>query len=157
MLNNITIIWAWLILLIPLTWALIDVVRLKDFLENRGWLKLGLERSELEKLNIIRGIIFALIVFFTILSSGRMQLIVGMIGMIIGSLIMYYSESIHRVFGIGGGPDSKFRADTKVKIVGLIITILSALWMSGITQGMLIWFLKTSNLIPDTDIIEYYN
>lgn len=157
MLNNITIIWAWLIPLIPLTWALIDVVRLKDFLENRGWLKLGLERSELEKLNIIRGIIFALIVFFTILSSGRMQLIVGMIGMIIGSLIMYYSESIHRVFGIGGGPDSKFRADTKVKIVGLIITILSALWMSGITQGMLIWFLKTSNLIPDTDIIEYYN
>jgi len=157
MLNNITIIWAWLIPLIPLTWALIDVVRLKDFLENKGWFKLGLERSELEKLNIIRGIIFSLIVFFTILSSGRMQLIVGMIGMIIGALIMYYSESIHRVFGIGGGPDSKFRADTKVKIVGLIITILSALWMSGITQGMLIWFLKTSNLIPDTDIIEYYN
>jgi hypothetical protein len=157
MLNNITIIWAWLIPLIPLTWALIDVVRLKDFLENRGWLKLGLERSELEKLNIIRAIIFALIIIFSILASGRMQLIVGLIGMIIGALIMYYSESIHRVFGIGGGPDSKFRADTKVKIVGLIITILSALWMSGITQGMLIWFLKTSNLIPDTDIIEYYN
>lgn len=157
MLNNINIIWPWLIPLIPLTWALIDVVRVKDFLENRGWLKLGLERSELERLNIIRGIIFALIVIFTILASGVIQLIVGMIGMIMGGLIMYYSEPIHRVFGIGGAPNSKFRADTKVKIVGLIITILSALWMSGITQGMLIWFLKTSNLIPDADIIEYYN
>jgi hypothetical protein len=150
------IIWPWLLPLIPLTWALIDVVRLKDFLENKGWLKLGLERSELEKLNIIRGIIFSLIVFFTILSSGRMQLIVGLIGIIIGALIMYYSEAIHRIFGIGGQTGSLFRADSKVKIVGLIICILSALWMSGITQGMLIWFLKTSNLIPDTDIVDFY-
>lgn len=151
------ILWPWLLPLIPLTWALIDVVRLKDFLENRGWLKLGLERSELEKLNIIRGIIFALIVIFTILASGRMQLIVGLIGMIMGALIMYYSEAIHRMFGIGGQAGSRFRADGKVKIVGLLICILSALWMSGITQGMLIWFLKTANLIPDTDIVEFYN
>lgn len=150
------ILWPWLLPLIPLTWALIDVVRLKDFLENRGWLKLGLERSELEKLNIIRGIIFALIVIFTILASGRMQLIVGLIGMIMGALIMYYSEAIHRMFGIGGQAGSRFRADGKVKIVGLLICILSALWMSGITQGMLIWFLKTANLIPDTDIVEFY-
>lgn len=151
------ILWPWLLPLIPLTWALIDVVRLKDFLENRGWLKLGLERSELEKLNIIRGIIFALIVIFTILASGRMQLIVGLIGMIMGALIMYYSEAIHRMFGIGGQAGSRFRADGKVKIAGLLICILSALWMSGITQGMLIWFLKTANLIPDTDIVEFYN
>ena len=147
----------WLLPLIPLTWGLIDVVKLKDFLENKGWLKLGLEKSELEKLNIIRGIIFALIVFFTILASGRTQLIVGVIGIIIGGLIMYYSEHIHRVFGIGGGPNSKFRADTKIKIVGLIICILSALWMSGITQGLLLWFLKTANLIPDGEIVDYYN
>lgn len=151
------ILWTWLLPLIPLTWALIDVVRLKDFLENRGWLKLGLERSELEKLNIIRGIIFALIVIFTILASGRMQLIVGLIGMIMGALIMYYSEAIHRMFGIGGQAGSRFRADGKVKIAGLLICLLSALWMSGITQGMLIWFLKTANLIPDSDIVEFYN
>lgn len=151
------ILWPWLLPLIPLTWALIDVVRLKDFLENRGWLKLGLERSELEKLNIIRGIIFALIVIFTILASGRMQLIVGLIGMIMGALIMYYSEAIHRMFGIGGQAGSRFRADGKVKIAGLLICLLSALWMSGITQGMLIWFLKTANLIPDSDIVEFYN
>lgn len=151
------ILWTWLLPLIPLTWALIDVVRLKDFLENRGWLKLGLERSELEKLNIIRGIIFALIVIFTILASGRMQLIVGLIGMIMGTLIMYYSETIHRMFGIGGQAGSRFRADGKVKIAGLLICLLSALWMSGITQGMLIWFLKTANLIPDSDIVEFYN
>jgi len=144
------IIWPWLLPLIPLIWGLIDVIRLKDLLENRGWLKLGLERSELEKLNIIRGIIFALIVIFSILASGRMQLIVGLIGMIIGGLIMYYSEPIHRVFGIGGGVNSKLRGDTQVKLVGLIMCILSALWMSGNTQGMLIWFLETSNLIPDT-------
>lgn len=151
------ILWTWLLPLIPLTWALIYVVRLKDFLENRGWLKLGLERSELEKLNIIRGIIFALIVIFTILASGRMQLIVGLIGMIMGALIMYYSEAIHRMFGIGGQAGSRFRADGKVKIAGLLICLLSALWMSGITQGMLIWFLKTANLIPDSDIVEFYN
>jgi hypothetical protein len=150
------IFWLWLLPLIPLTWGLIDVVRLKDLLENRGWLKLGLERSELEKLNIIRGIIFALIVIFTILASGRTQLIVGLIGMIIGGLIMYYSEAIHRMFGIGGQPGSRFRADGKVKIVGLLICLFSALWMSGITQGMLIWFLKTANLIPDTDIVDFY-
>ena len=150
------IIWPWLLPLIPLTWALIDIVRLKDFLEDKGWLKLGLERSELEKLNIIRAVIFALIVVFTILASGRMQLIVGLIGIIIGALIMYYSEAIHRIFGIGGQAGSMFRGDNKVKIVGLLICILSALWMSGITQSILIWFLKTSNLIPDTDIVEFY-
>ena len=150
------IFWLWLLPLIPLTWGLIDVVRLKDLLENRGWLKLGLERSELEKLNIIRGIIFALIVIFTILASGRTQLIVGLIGMIIGGLIMYYSEAIHRMFGIGGQAGSRFRADSKIKIVGLLICLFSALWMSGITQGMLIWFLKTANLIPDTDIVDFY-
>ena len=151
------IIWPWLLPLIPLTWGLIDVARLKDFLENRGWLKLGLERSELEKLNIIRGIIFALIVIFSILASGRMQLIVGLIGIIMGGLIMYYSEAIHRMFGIGGQAGSKFRADSKVKIAGLLICLLSALWMSGITQGMLIWFLKTANLIPDTETAEFFN
>jgi len=84
------IIWPWLLPLIPLTWGLIDVVRLKNFLEDRGWLKLALERSELERLNIIRAIIFALIIFFTILASGKTQLIVGIIGMIMGGLIMYY-------------------------------------------------------------------
>jgi hypothetical protein len=146
------IIWPWLLPLIPLTWALIDVVRLKNFLEDRGWLKLGLERSELERLNIIRGIILALIIFFTILASGRTQLIVGMIGMIMGGLIMYYSESIHRTFGIGGGVNSKLRGDTQVKLVGLTICILSALWMSGITQGILIWFLQTANLLPSADL-----
>jgi hypothetical protein len=146
------IIWPWLLPLIPLTWALIDVVRLKNFLEDRGWLKLGLERSELERLNIIRSIIFVLIIIFVILTSGKTQLIVGMIGMVIGGLIMYYSEVIHRVFGIGGGPDSKFRADTKVKLVGLGITVLSALWMSGITQSILIWFLQTANLLPSADL-----
>lgn len=150
MLNNM--IWGWLLPLIPLTWALIDVVKLKNFLEDRGWLKLGLEKSELERLNIIRAIIFSLIISFVILASGRTQLIVGMIGIIMGGLIMYYSEPIHRIFGIGGGPDSKFRADTKVKLVGLIITILSALWMSGITQGLLIWFLQTANLLPSADL-----
>jgi len=103
-------------------------------------------------LNIIRGIILALIIFFTILASGRTQLIVGMIGMIMGGLIMYYSESIHRTFGIGGGVNSKFRGDTQVKLVGLIICILSALWMSGITQGILIWFLQTANLLPSADL-----
>ncbi len=149
-------LWGWLLPLIPLIWGLVDVVRLKNFLENRGWLKLGLEKSELERLNLIRGIIFAFIAFFVILASGKTQLIVGMLGMIIGGLIMYYSEPIHRVFGIGGQLGSKFRGDSKVKIVGLAIFILSALWMSGITQGMLIWFLKTSNLIPDTDTVEFY-
>lgn len=152
--NNI--IWPWLLPLIPLTWGLIDVVRLKEFLEDRGWLKLGLERSELEKLNIIRGIIFAMITIFTILSTGKTQLIVGMIGIILGIIIMYNSESIHRTFGIGGSPNSKFRADTKIKIVGLIMCILSALWMSGITQSLLYAFLKTANLIPDTDIVDFY-
>jgi|GEM_PF-727397 hypothetical protein len=150
------IIWPLLLPLIPLTWGLIDVVRLKNFLEDRGLLKLGLERSELERLNIIRAIIFALIIIFVILASGKTQLIVGMIGMIMGGLIIYYSEIIHRVFGIGGGPDSKFRADTKVKLVGLVICILSALWMSGITQGLLIWFLQTSNLLPDPDLTSYF-
>ncbi|MEY2985792.1 MAG: hypothetical protein RJB24_21 [Candidatus Parcubacteria bacterium] len=145
------IIWPWLLPLVPLTWGLIDVVRLKNFLEDRGWLKLGLERSELERLNIIRGIILALIIFFTILASGRTQLIVGMIGMIMGGLIMYYSESIHRTFGIGG-VNSKLRGDTQVKLVGLIMCILSALWMSGITQGILIWFLQTANLLPSADL-----
>lgn len=152
--NNI--IWPWLLPLIPLTWGLIDVIKLKDFLEDRGWLKLGLERSELEKLNIIRGIIFALITIFTILSTGKTQLIVGMIGIILGAIIMYNSEAIHRTFGIGGGPNSKFRADTKIKIVGLIMCILSALWMSGITQSLLYIFLKTANLVPDTDIVDFY-
>jgi hypothetical protein len=147
------IIWTWLLPLIPLTWGLIDVVRLKDFLEDRGWLKLSLEKSELEKLNIIRSILFGLIVIFVILSSGKTQLIVGIIGIIMGGLIMYYSEPIHRVFGIGGGSNSKLRGDTKVKLVGLVICILSALWMSGITRGLLIWFLETSNLLPDPDLM----
>jgi len=146
------IIWPWLLPFIPLTWGLIDVVRLKNFLEDRGWLKLALERSELERLNIIRAIIFALIIFFTILASGKTQLIVGIIGMIMGGLIMYYSESIHRTFGIGGGVNSKLRGDTQVKLVGLIMCILSALWMSGLTQKLLIWFLQTANLLPSPDL-----
>jgi len=146
------IIWPWLLPLIPLTWALIDVIKLKNFLEDRGWLKLGLERSELERLSIIRGILFALIVVFTILASGNTQLIFGLIGLVIGGLLMYYSEPIHRVFGIGGGPNSKLKGDTKVKLVGLIICILSALWMSGITQGLLFWFLETANLLPSPDL-----
>jgi len=146
------IIWPWLLPLIPLTWALIDVVRLKNFLEDRGWLKLSLERGELEKLNVIRAILLSFIIFFTILASGKMQLIVGAIGVIMGGLIMYYSEPIHRVFGIGGGLNSKLKGDTKVKLVGLIMCILSALWMSGITQGLLFWFLETSNLLPSPDL-----
>ncbi|MEX0597156.1 MAG: hypothetical protein WD512_11705 [Candidatus Paceibacterota bacterium] len=145
-------LWFWLFPLIPLTWALIDVVRLKKFLENRGWLHLALEKSELDKLNIIRGILIALIIFFTILASGKTQLIVGSFGMIMGGLIMYYSEHIHRVFGIGGGINSKLRGDTQVKLIGLIMCVLSALWMSGITQDILIWFLQTSNLLPSPDL-----
>ena len=128
------------------------VIKLKNFLEDRGWLKLGLERSELERLSIIRGILFALIIVFTILASGNTQLIFGLIGVVIGGLLMYYSEPIHRVFGIGGGPNSKLKGDTKVKIAGLIICIVSALWMSGITQGLLFWFLETSNLLPSPDL-----
>jgi hypothetical protein len=61
------------------------------------------------------------------------------------------------MFGIGGGPDSKFRGDTQVKLVGLIMCILSGLWMSGITQGLLLWFLQTSNLLPDPDLISYFS
>jgi hypothetical protein len=151
------IIWPWLLPLIPLTWGLIDVVRLKNFLEDRGWLKLALDKSELERLTLIRAILIALIIFFVILASGKTQLIVGMIGMIMGALIMYYSEAIHRMFGIGGGPDSKFRGDTQVKLIGLIMCILSGLWMSGITQGLLIWFLQTANLLPDPDLISYFS
>ncbi len=134
------IIWPWLLPLIPLTWGLIDVVRLKNFLEDRGWLKLALDKSELERLTLIRAILIALIIFFVILASGKTQLIVGTIGMI-----------------MGGGPDSKFRGDTQVKLVGLIMCILSGLWMSGITQGLLIWFLQTANLLPDPDLISYFS
>lgn len=148
-------IWFWLVPLIPLTVGLIYVEGLKEFLETRGLLRLGLQRSELEKTNLIRGILFLLILFFLILTTGRGQLIVGMIGILLGFTIMYYSEPIHRLFAQAGAP-SIFRGDAKVKLIGLIMCILSAGWMSGITQGILYGILSTANLIPSADIIEYY-
>lgn len=148
-------IWFWLLPLIPLTAGLIYIEGLKEFLEQRGLLRLGLQRSELEKKNLIRGILLLLIVFFVILTSGRGQLIVGMIGILLGFAIMYYSEPIHRLFAQAGAP-SIFRGDAKVKLIGLLMCILSAGWMSGITQDILYGFLSTANLIPSPDTVEYY-
>lgn len=148
-------IWYWLLPLIPCTAGLIYIESLTQFLEEKGWLKLGLERSELEKIMIVRSILFAIIVIFSILATGKIQLIVGMIGMVLGGMIMFYSEPIHRVFGLGGG-NSFFRGDDQIKIIGLVMCILSALWMSGITQALIYAFFKTANLIPSADLIDYY-
>jgi hypothetical protein len=127
----------------------------KSFLEDRGLLKLGLEKSELEKITIIRSILLLIIVISIIIFSGSIQLIVGILGIILGVVIMYYSYPIYRLFATGQG-NSKFRGDNKIKLIGLIICIVSAGWMSGITQTILYTFLSTANLIPQNDLIDYY-
>jgi hypothetical protein len=124
-------------------------------LEEKGLLKLGLQKSELAKVNMIRGLLLLTIVIFLIFSTGKSQLIIGVIGLGLGFLIMFFSEPIYRILATGGG-DSFFRGDDKIKLVGIVICILSAGWMSGITQGLLYGFLKTANIIPSSDVIDYY-
>jgi hypothetical protein len=148
-------VYLWLIPVIPLTIGLIYAGFLKDILEERGLLKLGLQRSELAKVNIVRGFLLLAIVIFLIFSTGKSQFILGLIGLVLGFLIMFFSEPIHRILATGGG-SSFFRGDDKIKLIGIVICILSAGWMSGITQGLLYGFLKTANLIPSSDVIDYY-
>lgn len=148
-------VYFWLIPIIPLTVGLIYVRSLKDMLEEKGLLKLGLQKSELAKVNMIRGLLLLTIVIFLIFSTGKSQLIIGVIGLGLGFLIMFFSEPIYRILATGGG-DSFFRGDDKIKLVGIVICILSAGWMSGITQGLLYGFLKTANIIPSSDGIDYY-
>jgi len=148
-------VYFWLIPIIPLTVGLIYVRSLKDMLEEKGLLKLGLQKSELAKVNMIRGLLLLTIVIFLIFSTGKSQLIIGVIGLGLGFLIMFFSEPIYRILATGGG-DSFFRGDDKIKLVGIVICILSAGWMSGITQGLLYGFLKTANIIPSSDVIDYY-
>ncbi len=148
-------VYFWLIPIIPLTIGLIYVRSLKDILEEKGLLKLGLQKSELAKVNMIRGFLLLAIIIFLIFSTGKSQLIIGVIGLGIGFLIMFFSEPIYRILATGGG-DSFFRGDDKIKLVGIVICILSAGWMSGITQGLLYGFLKTANIIPSSDVIDYY-
>ena len=148
-------LYLWLIPIIPLTIGLIYARFVKDILEEKGLLKLGLQRSELAKVNIIRGFLLLGIVIFSIFSTGNSQLIIGLIGLGLGFLIMFYSEPIHRILATGGS-NSFFRGDDKIKLIGIIICIVSAGWMSGITQGLFYGFLKTANLIPSSDVIDYY-
>jgi hypothetical protein len=148
-------LYLWLIPIIPLTVTLIYAHSLKDILEEKGLLKLGLQKSELAKVNIVRGFLLLGIVIFLIFSTGNSQLIIGLIGLGIGFVIMFFSEPIHRILATGGG-SSFFRGDDKIKLVGIVICILSAGWMSGITQGLFYGFLKTANLIPSSDVIDYY-
>lgn len=147
--------YFWLIPIIPLTAGLIYAGFVKDILEEKGLLKLGLQRSELAKVNIVRGFLLLGIVIFLIFATGNGQLIIGLIGLILGFLIMFFSEPIHRILATGGN-NSFFRGDDKIKLVGIVICILSAGWMSGITQGLFYGFLKTANLIPASDVIDYY-
>lgn len=148
-------LYLWLIPIIPLTGALIYAHSLKDILEEKGLLKLGLQKSELAKVNIVRGFLLLGVVIFLIFATGNSQLIIGLIGLGIGFVIMFFSEPIHRILATGGG-SSFFRGDDKIKLVGIVICILSAGWMSGITQGLFYGFLKTANLIPSSDVIDYY-
>jgi hypothetical protein len=148
-------VYFWLIPIIPLTAGLIYAGFVKDILEEKGLLKLGLQRSELAKVNIVRGFLLLGIVIFLIFATGNGQLIIGLIGLILGFLIMFFSEPIHRILATGGN-NSFFRGDDKIKLVGIVICILSAGWMSGITQGLFYGFLKTANLIPASDVIDYY-
>jgi hypothetical protein len=148
-------VYFWLIPIIPLTIGLIYVRSLKDMLEEKGLLKLGLQKSELAKVNMIRGLLLLAIVILLIFSTGKSQLIIGVIGLGLGFLIMFFSEPIYRILATGGA-DSFFRGDDKIKLVGIVICILSAGWMSGITQGLLYGFLKTANIIPSSDVIDYY-
>jgi len=146
------------IVIFPIIVATIGIMyaeTVKSFLEDRGLLKLGLEKSELEKITIIRSILLLIIVISIIIFSGSIQLIVGILGIILGVVIMYYSYPIYRLFATGQR-DLKFRGDDKIKLIGLIICILSAGWMSGITQTILYTFLSTANLIPQNDLIDYY-
>jgi hypothetical protein len=149
-------LYFWLIPIIPLTAGLIYAGFVKDILEEKGLLKLGLQRSEIAKVNIVRGFLLLGIVIFLIFATGKSQLIIGFIGIVLGFLIMFFSEPIHRILATGGGSNSSFRGDDKIKLVGIVICILSAGWMSGITQGLLYGFLKTANLIPSSDVIDYY-
>lgn len=148
-------LYFWLIPIIPLTVGLIYTKSLKDILEEKGLLKLGLQRSELAKINIVRGFLLLGIVTFLIFATGNSQLIIGLIGLGLGFVIMFFSEPIHRILATGGS-NSFFRGDDKIKLVGIVICILSAGWMSGITQGLFYGFLKTANLIPASDVIDYY-
>ena len=148
-------LYFWLIPIIPLTAGLIYAGFVKDILEEKGLLKLGLQRSELAKVNIVRGFLLLGIVIFLIFATGNGQLIIGLIGLILGFLIMFFSEPIHRILATGDS-NSFFRGDDKIKLVGIVICILSAGWMSGITQGLFYGFLKTANLIPSSDVIDYY-
>ena len=59
-------VYFWLIPIIPLTIGLIYVRSLKDILEEKGLLKLGLQKSELAKVNMIRGFLLLAIIIFLI-------------------------------------------------------------------------------------------
>ena len=147
--------YIWILPVILSTIGLIYAEVLKDFLQSRGLLKFGLERSELEKVTAVRGILVLIITISLIFFTGVTQLIVGAIGILLGSVIMYYSEPIYRLFATGRG-NSRFRGDDKIKLVGLVLCIVSAGWMSGITQAILYGFLSVANIIPQSDLIEYY-
>ena len=123
-----------------------------EVLEDWGMLRLGLEKSELEKVTQVRGIFGILLIVFLIFMTGNFQLITGIIGMTIGGLIMYYSVPIHRFLAAGMPASKYFRGDDGIKLAGVLIFLFSALWMSGITQNMIIWFFGSAGLIPDPNL-----
>jgi len=77
-----------------------------------------------------------LVVIGTILATlfvfGGDNIRFGSIGIICGILIVYYSRQIARVAGSAIPSPSGVSSDTVINIAGVIITIVSILWLLGI-------------------------
>lgn len=108
--------------------------KLAQIFEDIGFLDLGLEKSGTRKLTTIR-LLSLICIFITIVFvSGSPQLIIGFIGVILGFLTMKYSLVVHNIIGSG----KWFKGDNGIKLAGLIMLLVSLLWIVGLSQQILI-------------------
>jgi len=108
--------------------------KIAEIFEDIGFLEFGLEKSGTRKLTTVR-LLSLICIFITIIfASGSTQLIVGFIGVLIGFLTMKYSLVVHNIIGSG----KWFKGDNGIKLAGLIILIVSLLWIVGLSQQILV-------------------
>ncbi len=125
-----------LIFIIVFILIFIFPTKLAEIFENMGILDFGLEKSGTRKLTTIR-LISLISIFITIVFvSGKTELIVGFIGVVIGFVTMKYSLVVHNIIGSG----KWFKGDNGIKLAGLIILLVSLLWMVGLSQQILVDF-----------------
>lgn len=129
-----------LIFIIVFILIFIFPTKIVEIFENTGFLDFGLEKSGTRKITTIRLLSLISIFIIVVFVSGRTELIIGFIGVVIGFLTIKYSLVVHNIIG----SSRWFKGDNGIKLAGVVILIVSLLWMVGLSQEILINFAENT-------------